>query len=378
MEILNPTRIKVFGVGGGGSNAVNRMYLEGTEGVELFVVNTDVQHLASLAVPNKIQIGEKVTKGLGAGAKPEIGEQAALEDVDKIREILRNTDMLFIACGLGGGTGTGAAPVIAETAKDMGILTVAVVTKPFNFEGPKRMHVANEGLEKLKDVVDTYIVVNNQKLVEISEKNFSIKDAFKMVDDVLAKAVMGITNIVVTPALINVDFADVKTVMEKGGLALIGMGEGKGDGRKDYAVEQAISSPLLEGNSIQGARRLLVTLWVSEDVPFREVEETIGRIREVAHEDALIIFGAMLEGDKDNFMRVAVVATDFENAQGFSQFKIVKKPEIKEPIKKVVPESTIEPVQPEIEGLIIYSAISSMSGRYSTFLLSTSATSFSL
>ena len=334
MEILNPTRIKVFGVGGGGSNAVNRMYLEGTEGVELFVVNTDVQHLASLAVPNKIQIGEKVTKGLGAGAKPEIGEQAALEDVDKIREILRNTDMLFIACGLGGGTGTGAAPVIAETAKDMGILTVAVVTKPFNFEGPKRMHVANEGLEKLKDVVDTYIVVNNQKLVEISEKNFSIKDAFKMVDDVLAKAVMGITNIVVTPALINVDFADVKTVMEKGGLALIGMGEGKGDGRKDYAVEQAISSPLLEGNSIQGARRLLVTLWVSEDVPFREVEETIGRIREVAHEDALIIFGAMLEGDKDNFMRVAVVATDFENAQGFSQFKIVKKPEIKEPIKK--------------------------------------------
>lgn len=152
MEILNPTRIKVLGVGGGGSNAVNRMYLEGTEGVELFVVNTDVQHLASLAVPNKIQIGEKVTKGLGAGAKPEIGEQAALEDVDKIREILRNTDMLFIACGLGGGTGTGAAPVIAETAKDMGILTVAVVTKPFNFEGPKRMHVANEGLEKLKDV----------------------------------------------------------------------------------------------------------------------------------------------------------------------------------------------------------------------------------
>ncbi|HAV40458.1 MAG: cell division protein FtsZ [Aquificota bacterium] len=354
MDILNPTRIKVFGVGGGGSNAVNRMYLEGIEGVELFAINTDVQHLASLAVPNKIQIGEKVTKGLGAGAKPEIGEQAALEDVDKIREILRNTDMLFIACGLGGGTGTGAAPVIAETAKDMGILTVAVVTKPFNFEGPKRMHVANEGLEKLKDVVDTYIVVNNQKLVEIADKNFSIKDAFKMVDDVLAKAVMGITSIVVTPALINVDFADVKTVMEKGGLALIGMGEGRGDGRRDYAVEQAISSPLLEGNSIQGARRLLVTLWVSEDVPFREVEETIGRIREVAHEDALIIFGAMLESDKENFMRVAVVATDFENAQSLSQLKVVKKPEFKEPIKKAVPESTIEPVQPEIEEIPAY------------------------
>ncbi len=354
MEILNPTKIKVFGVGGGGSNAVNRMYLEGAEGVELFAINTDVQHLASLGVPNKIQIGEKVTKGLGAGAKPEIGEQAALEDVDKIREILRNTDMLFIACGLGGGTGTGAAPVIAETAKDMGILTVAVVTKPFNFEGPKRMHVANEGLEKLKDVVDTYIVVNNQKLVEIADRNFSIKDAFKMVDDVLARAVMGITNIVVTPALINVDFADVKTVMERGGLALIGMGEGKGDSRRDYAVEQAISSPLLEGNSIQGARRLLVTLWVSEDVPFREVEETIGRIREVAHEDALIIFGAMLEGGKENFMKVAVVATDFENAQSLSQFKVVKKPEIKEPVKKAVPESIIEPVQPEVEEIPAY------------------------
>ena len=354
MEALNPTRIKVFGVGGGGSNAVNRMYLEGVEGVDLFAINTDVQHLASLSVPNKIQIGEKVTKGLGAGAKPEIGEQAALEDADKIREILRNTDMLFIAAGLGGGTGTGAAPIIAEIAKDMGILTVAVVTKPFNFEGPKRMHVAIEGLEKLKDVVDTYIVVNNQKLVELADKNFSVRDAFKMVDDVLAKAVMGITSIVVTPALINVDFADVKTVMEKGGLALIGMGEGKGEGRRDYAIEQAITSPLLEGNSIQGARRLLVTLWVSEDVPFREVEETIGRIREAAHEDALIIFGAMLESGRDNFMRVAVVATDFENPQSMGQLRVIKKPELREQPKKILPETTIEPVQPELEDIPAY------------------------
>ncbi len=354
MDALNPTRIKVFGIGGGGSNAVNRMFLEGVEGVELFVINTDVQHLSSIAVPNKIQIGEKVTKGLGAGAKPEIGEQAALEDADKIREILRNTDMLFLAVGLGGGTGTGAAPIIAEIAKDMGILTVAVATKPFNFEGPKRMQVALEGLEKLKDTVDTYIVVNNQKLVELADRNFSIKDAFKMVDDVLAKAVMGITSIVVTPALINVDFADVRTVMEKGGLALIGMGEGKGDGRRDYAVEQAITSPLLEGNSIQGARRLLVTLWVSEDVPFREVEETIGRIRESAHEDALIIFGAMLEHDRENFIRVAVVATDFENAQSMAQFKVVKKPEIKEGLKRAVPETTIEPIPPEIEEIPAY------------------------
>jgi cell division protein FtsZ len=348
MEVVNPTRIKVFGIGGGGSNAVNRMYLDGIEGVELFAVNTDIQHLTSLSVPNKIQIGEKVTRGLGAGARPEVGEQAALEDIDKIKDVLRNTDMLFLAVGLGGGTGTGAAPVIAETAKEMGILTVAVVTKPFNFEGQKRMQVALEGLEKLKEVVDTYIVINNQKLVEVAEKNFSIKDAFKMVDDVLSKAVRGITSIVVTPALINVDFADVRTVMERGGLALIGMGEGK----KDFAIEQAIASPLLEGNTVAGARRLLVTLWVSEDVPFRDVEETIGRIRESAHDDALIIFGAILEENKENFMRVAVVATDFENAVQQAQLRVVKKEQ--KPLQKVVPEPTVEPVQPDIEELPAY------------------------
>jgi len=348
MEVVNPTRIKVFGIGGGGSNAVNRMYLDGIEGIELFAINTDIQHLTSLSVPNKIQIGEKVTRGLGAGARPEIGEQAALEDIDKIKEVLRNTDMLFLAVGLGGGTGTGAAPVIAETAKEMGILTVAVVTKPFNFEGQRRMQVALEGLEKLKEVVDTYIVINNQKLVEVAEKNFSIKDAFKMVDDVLSKAVRGITSIVVTPALINVDFADVRTVMERGGLALIGMGEG----RKDLAIEQAIASPLLEGNTVAGARRLLITLWVSEDVPFRDVEETISRIRESAHDDALIIFGAVLEKDKEDFMRVAVVATDFENAVQQAQFRVVKKEQ--KPLQKVVPESTVEPVQPDIEELPAY------------------------
>jgi cell division protein FtsZ len=348
MEVVNPTRIKVFGIGGGGSNAVNRMYLDGIEGVELFAINTDIQHLTSLSVPNKIQIGEKVTRGLGAGARPEVGEQAALEDIDKIKEVLRNTDMLFLAVGLGGGTGTGAAPVIAETAKEMGILTVAVVTKPFNFEGQKRMQTALEGLERLKEVVDTYIVINNQKLVEVAEKNFSIKDAFKMVDDVLSKAVRGITSIVVTPALINVDFADVRTVMERGGLALIGMGEG----RKDIAIEQAIASPLLEGNTVAGARRLLVTLWVSEDVPFRDVEETISRIRESAHDDALIIFGAVLENDKENFMRVAVVATDFENAVQQAQLRVVKKEQ--KPLQKVVPEPTVEPVQPDIEELPAY------------------------
>ncbi|MFN3813592.1 MAG: cell division protein FtsZ [Aquificaceae bacterium] len=353
MENLNPTRIKVFGIGGGGSNAVNRMHVDGIEGVDLFAINTDIQHLTFLSVPNKIQIGEKVTKGLGAGARPEIGEQAALEDSDKIKEILRNTDMLFLAVGLGGGTGTGAAPIIAEMAKEMGILTVAIVTRPFHFEGPKRMQVAAEGLEKLKEVVDTYIVVNNQKLAEMADRNFSIKDAFKLVDDVLSKAVRGITSIVVTPALINVDFADVKTVMEKGGLALIGMGEGRGDTKREYAIEQAISSPLLEGNTVEGARRLLITLWVSEDVPFRDVEDVIGKIRESVHEDALIIFGAVLEDSKDNFMRVAVVATDFENVQSHSQFKVVKKSDVKE-FKKAIPDTVIEPIPPEVEDIPAY------------------------
>ncbi len=348
MEVVNPTRIKVLGIGGGGSNAVNRMHLDGIEGVELFAINTDIQHLSSLSVPNKIQIGEKFTRGLGAGARPEVGEQAAWEDIAKIKEALKNTDMLFLAVGLGGGTGTGAAPVIAETAKEMGILTVAVATKPFNFEGQRRMKVALEGLERLKEVVDTYIVINNQKLVEMAGKNLSVREAFKMVDNMLSKAVRSITSIVATPALINVDFADVRTVMEKGGLAFIGIGEG----RKDSAVEQAIASPLLEGHMLAGARRLLVTLWVSEDVPFKDVEETISRIKESAHNDALIIFGAALEEDKESFMRVVIVATDFENAVQQAKFRVIKNEQT--PSQEVVPESTEVQVQSDIEGIPAY------------------------
>ena len=346
----NPTRIKVMGVGGGGCNAVNRMFLDGIEDVEVFAVNTDLQHLSALSVPNKIQIGEKVTRGLGAGAKPEIGEQAALEDIDKIKEALRETDMLFLAVGLGGGTGTGAAPVIAQTAKEMGILTVAVATLPFNFEGPRRMKVAREGLEKLKDSVDTYIVIHNQKLREINNKVLTVKDAFKEVDDILSKAVRGITNIISTSAVINVDFADVRTVMENGGLALIGMGEGRGEGKIDIAVEQAITNPLLEGGSIDGAKRILVTLWVSEDVPFNELEQAMNVITEKASHEPWIIFGAVLEDGKNDFMRVALVATDFDEAKGAQQdedqpFRVIKR----EPYRKAVPEEGISPVEPEEE-----------------------------
>ena len=338
-QLLNPCKIKVIGVGGGGSNAVNRIFEDGIEGVELYAVNTDVQHLKSLSLPNKIQIGEKVTRGLGAGAKPEIGEEAALEDLEKIKEVLRDTDMVFIAVGLGGGTGTGAAPIIAKTAREMGVLTVAVATLPFKFEGPRKMQVALKGLEKLKEAADAYIVIHNQKISELSNKTLNVKEAFKEVDSVLSKAVRGITSIVVTPAIINVDFADVRTILENGGLSIIGIGEGTGDEKADTAVEKAVSNPLLEGNSIDGARRLLVTLWTSEDIPFSMIEEVMDKISGKVHEEADIIFGAVLESDKEDFIRVAIIATDFPEER-FSvegkqiEFKVLKREENKQEEKK--------------------------------------------
>ncbi|MCS7083612.1 MAG: cell division protein FtsZ [Aquificaceae bacterium] len=337
---INPTRVKVLGVGGGGCNAVNRMILDGIQNVDVYAVNTDIQHLQTLQVPNKIQIGEKLTRGLGAGAKPEIGEQAAQEDADRMREILKETDMLFIAAGLGGGTGTGAAPVIAEIAKELGILTVAIVTKPFNFEGNRKMQIAAQGLEKLKDKVDTYIVINNQRLTEIEEKNFTIGNAFKMVDDILSISVRSITDVLTTPAIINVDFSDMRTVMEKGGLALIGLGEAS-DSKKDLAFERAITSPLLEGNTISGAKKLLLTFWLSEDVPFKDMESVFARVQEQVNQDALILFGVSMEKGRENFMRITIVATDFENQQK------VKKPD--PPTKPQSPSPTIQPVFPDDE-----------------------------
>ncbi len=350
---FSPTKIKVIGVGGGGCNAVNRMYLDGIDAVEVYAVNTDIQHLESLEVPNKIQIGEKVTRGLGAGAKPEMGEQAALEDIDKIKEVLGDADMVFIAAGLGGGTGTGAAPVIAKTAKEMGILTVAVATLPFGFEGPKRMKLAEEGLEKLRESADTYIVIHNERLRELPNTTISFADAFKEVDSVLSKAVRSITNVVVTPAVINVDFADVRTTMENGGLALIGLGEGEGDNKVDSAVESAIRSPLLEGNDIAGAKRVLITAWVSPGLPFRDMEEAVNRIRETAHEEVHLIFGAVDEPDKQDYLKLAVIATDFDEAYSkrFSEpkepptgFRVIPGSKTQ---KRVVPDDIIRPIEPE-------------------------------
>ncbi|WP_456400639.1 cell division protein FtsZ [Persephonella sp.] len=308
----NPSKIKVFGVGGGGSNAVARMFQEGLQDVELYIINTDMQHLNSLPIPNKIHIGESVTRGLGAGSKPEIGEEAAKENLETIKEAMEGADMVFIAAGLGGGTGTGASPIIAQAAKELGILTVAVVTKPFDFEGPRRAALAEEGLKKLKDVVDTYIVIHNQKLATIAGKRFTFGEAFKLVDGILYKAVRGITDLILVPGLVNVDFADVKTVMESGGKALIGVGSGRGESKIEEAVISATTSPLLEGTSIEGARRLLINVEVSMDLSYADVEEAIAQIREQAHEESHIIFGASLNPDIEDEIRITVVATDFE------------------------------------------------------------------
>ncbi|NPA13203.1 MAG: cell division protein FtsZ [Aquificae bacterium] len=313
MDAKNPTKIKVFGVGGGGSNAVARMFEENLEDVELYIVNTDQQHLDSLPVPNKIRIGEQLTRGLGAGARPDIGEAAAQESIDQIKEALRGADAVFIAAGLGGGTGTGASPVIAQAAKEMGILTIAVVTKPFAFEGKKRAQIAEEGLRKISEVVDTYIVINNQRLVDIAQKRFSFMEAFKMVDDILYTAVKAITDVILKPGIVNVDFADVKTIMENGGKALIGIGAGKGKSKLEDAVEKATSSPLLEGVSIRGAKRLLLHIECSPDTTFDEVNEVATMVRENAHEDAEIIFGVGFDHNLEDQLKIEIIATAFED-----------------------------------------------------------------
>jgi len=337
-DAKNPSKIKVFGVGGGGSNAVTRMHTEGLQDVELYIVNTDLQHLNSLPVPNKIPIGENITRGLGAGSKPEIGEAAAKENIDAIKEAMEGADMVFIAAGLGGGTGTGASPIIAQAAKELGILTVAVVTKPFDFEGPRRAQIAEEGLKKLKDVVDTYIVIHNQRLATIAGKKFTFAEAFKLVDDILYKAVKGITDIILLPGLVNVDFADVKTIMEDGGKALIGVGVGQGETKVEDAVKEAINSPLLDGTSIEGARRLLINLEISPDLTYEDVQEAVDQIRNKAHQDAHIIFGANLNMNIENEMRITVVATDFEEESESKKVKRINERKRNEEIKKVPPK----------------------------------------
>lgn len=308
-------RIKVIGVGGGGGNAINNMIQSQLEGVEFIVANTDAQALARNLAATRIQIGENVTRGLGAGAKPEVGMRAAEESEERIRAALTGADMVFITAGMGGGTGTGAAPVIARIAKELGILTVAVVTKPFNFEGKRRYRFAEEGLDLLRKHVDTVITIPNQKLLGVVGKNTTILEAFRRADDVLNQAVRGITDLITVPGLINVDFADVRTVMDEMGQAMMGAAEGSGDTRALDAATHAISSPLLDDVSIHGARGVLINITGGYNLSLQEVDEAATVVRDMAHEDAIIVFGAVLDETMEDTVRVTVVATGIGTAE---------------------------------------------------------------
>lgn len=304
-------KIKVIGVGGGGSNAVNRMILAGLKGVEFIAVNTDAQALYLSQAEIKLQVGTKLTRGLGAGANPEIGTEAAEESREEIAKALKGADMVFVTAGMGGGTGTGAAPVIAEIAKEIGALTVGVVTKPFKFEGKKRSMHAEAGVSKLKEKVDTLITIPNDRLLQVADKNTSINDAFRMADDVLRQGVQGISDLIAIPGLINLDFADVKTIMRDTGSALMGIGSGTGENRAVTAARNAISSPLLE-TSIEGAKGVLLNITGGNGLGLFEVNEAAEIIAEAADPEANIIFGAVIDESLDEEIKVTVIATGFD------------------------------------------------------------------
>ena len=308
-EAENSAKIVVIGVGGAGNNAVNRMVDEDIAGVEFIGINTDKQALQFCKAPTAMQIGEKLTKGLGAGAKPEAGQKAAVESSEEIAQAVKGADMVFVTCGMGGGTGTGAAPVIAKIAKDMGILTVGVVTKPFRFEGKTRMNNALAGIENLKASVDTLIVIPNDKLLEIVDRRTTMPDAFKKADEVLQQAVQGITDLINVPGLINLDFADVQTVMTDKGIAHIGIGHAKGDDKAVEAVKEAVASPLLE-TTIEGATHVIIN--ISGDISLIEANEAASYVQELAGDDANIIFGAMYDENAQDEATITVIATGLD------------------------------------------------------------------
>jgi cell division protein FtsZ len=305
-------RIKVIGIGGGGGNAVNHMIEAQIDGVEFLVINTDLQALIRSHAPVKLQIGGKLTKGLGAGANPEIGRDAALEDTEKILEALEGVDMVFVTVGLGGGTGTGAAPIIASLAAELDALTVAVVTKPFPFEGRHRMRQAEAGMEELRSVVDTLITIPNERLLQAADRNMSLGDAFQMADDVLRQAVQGISDLITIPGFINVDFADVRAIMKGMGMALMGTGHAVGENRAMDATQRAISSPLLEEASINGAKGVLVNITGGSDLTLFEVDEAMKVIHDASDPEANIIFGTVPDERMQNEMKITVIATGFE------------------------------------------------------------------
>jgi cell division protein FtsZ len=309
--------IKVIGVGGGGNNAVNRMISAGLRGVEFLAVNTDAQALGGAMAPIKLQIGGKLTKGLGAGADPEVGQRAAEESREELANHLRGADMIFVTAGMGGGTGTGAAPIVAEVAKELGALTVGVVTKPFTFEGRKRQMQAEKGIQNLKGKVDTLITIPNDRLLQVVDKKTSLVDAFRLADDVLRQGVQGISDLIAVPGLINLDFADVRTIMADTGSALMGIGVSRGEGRAAEAARAAISSPLLE-TSIEGAKGVLLNITGGADLGLLEVNEAAEIISQAADPEANIIFGAVIDEAITDEIRVTVIATGFGNDTEFT------------------------------------------------------------
>ncbi|MFO1417518.1 MAG: cell division protein FtsZ [Methylotetracoccus sp.] len=319
--------IKVVGIGGGGGNAVNHMVSSHIEGVEFLCANTDAQALKSIQSRSVIQLGSALTKGLGAGANPEIGRQAALDDRERIQEVLDGADMVFITAGMGGGTGTGAAPVIAEIAKEAGILTVAVVTKPFSFEGRKRRQIADKGIEELSQFVDSLITIPNDKLLPVLGKDVSLMGAFAAANDVLLGAVKGIADLITRPGLINVDFADVRTVMAEMGMAMMGTGVAAGPDRAREAAERAIASPLLEDTNLNGARGILVNITGGLDLAIGEFDEVGNKVKEFASDDAVVVIGTVIDPDLQDEVRVTVVATGLSgsHAVGETAIKLVQK-----------------------------------------------------
>ena len=337
-EAESAAKIVVIGVGGAGNNAVNRMVEEDIGGVEFIGVNTDKQALQLCKAPKLIQIGEKLTKGLGAGAKPEIGEKAAEESAEVLEASIRGADMVFITCGMGGGTGTGAAPVIAKIAKDMGILTVGVVTKPFRFEARQRMVNAISGIDRIKENVDTLVVIPNDKLLEIIDKRTPFPDALKKADEVLQQAVSGITDLINAPALINLDFADVQTVMKGMGVAHIGIGNGKGDDKAMDAVKMAVESPLLE-TTITGAKNVIIN--ISGDITMADVADATDYVRELAGDDVNVIFGALYSKEEQETCKIAVIATGL-SVSNIDRSAFASRPVTPQssPVKPVLPQTT--------------------------------------
>ncbi|MDB2446992.1 cell division protein FtsZ [bacterium] len=346
-SILPPgAKIKVFGIGGGGTNAVNTMISSGIEGVDFVAANTDVQSLGASQSPVTIQVGKELTKGLGAGADPDVGRDAALEDRQQIQEAIAGADMVFVTAGMGGGTGTGGASVVAQIAREMGALTVGVITKPFSFEGKRRQKHAEIGIERIRENVDTLIVIPNQRLLQIATPQTTMSEAFTMADNVLVDAVKGISDIINIPGTINVDFADVKAVMSNMGQALMGIGEAQGENRAIEAATQAISSPLLDDVDIEGATGILINITAGPDVGILEINEACSVVHEAAHEDANIIMGAVINSDIQDGIRVTVIATGFPAEQDESQMFIPAKKKVLASHRSRVVEAPIAPRQP--------------------------------